>query len=91
MVLRVICTASRYLQSTKQVSGGWSAHPPRGSLAALAAHETLINNSGLLDHHYHSPIMHLLPYVLLLLLFDDMLYCITRDPKGRGCCSLKMV
>jgi hypothetical protein len=48
--------------------------------------ETLTNNSGLLNHH--SSIMHPLLY-LLLLLFDDMLYCVR--PQGRSRCSLKMV
>jgi hypothetical protein len=40
--------------------------------------ETLTNNSGLFNHH--SSIMHPLLY-LLLLLFDDMLYCVTSGPK----------
>jgi hypothetical protein len=41
-------------------------------------HETLTNNSGLLDNH--SSIVHPLLYVLLLL-FGDMLYCVTSGPK----------
>ena len=36
------------------------------------------NNFGLLGHH--SSIIHPLLYVLLLL-FDDMLYCVTNGPK----------
>jgi hypothetical protein len=46
-------------------------------LSALQC-ETLTNNSGLLNHH--SSMMHPLLYVLPLL-FDDMLYCATDDPK----------
>jgi hypothetical protein len=40
--------------------------------------ETLKNNSGLANHH--SSIMHPLLY-LLLLPFDNMLYCVTNGPN----------